>query len=53
MDEGLRFKQELIGEVAKVDAYRERLLTDLEARGVNPKYLSEMKNVDVAKYINR
>lgn len=53
LDEGTRFRQELIREEAKCSAIRDKMVRDLEKKGVNPAYLGEMKNVNILKLINR
>ena len=52
-DVGLRRRQEYVAEEAKLCAIRDKMLRDMEAAGVNPKYLGEMKNIDIAKAIRR
>ena len=32
---------------------RDKMIEDMEAKGINPKYLGEMKNVDIRKMLNR
>lgn len=43
LDEGTRFRQELIREEAKCSAIRDKMVADLERKGVNPAYLGEMR----------
>ena len=50
---GPNIHQELIREEAKLKVIRDKMVADLEAQGVDPKYLSEMKNVDVGKMLRR
>lgn len=52
-DEGYRLRQEFVREEARVAVIRDKLVQDLEYKGVNPKYLTEMKNCDISKIINR
>jgi hypothetical protein len=52
-DIGLRRRQEYIREEAKLKVIRDKMLKDMEEAGVNPKYLGEMKNIDIAKAIRR
>lgn len=42
-EEGRRLKQEAAAEVANLEAIRNRLIADLEAKGVAPKYLTHMR----------
>lgn len=50
---GLNIHEELIREEAKLKVIRDKMVADLEAQGVDPKYLSEMKMVDVGKMLRR
>lgn len=50
---GPNIHQELIREEAKLKVIRDKMVADLEAQGVDPKYLTEMKNVDVGKMLRR
>jgi len=52
-DIGLRRRQEYVREEAKLKVIRDKMLKDMEEAGVNPKYLGEMKNIDIAKVIRR
>jgi hypothetical protein len=52
-DEGTRARQQAIADIARLSAVRDKMVSDLEAKGVNPKYLTEMKNVDIAKILLR
>jgi len=52
-DEGTKFRQELIAEEAKLSVIRDKMVRDLEAKGANPKYLSEMKTVDIGRMLRR
>lgn len=36
-----------------MEAIREKMVADLEKQGVNPRYLTEMKAVDIKKILNR
>ncbi len=51
--EGDRYRQERIAEVAKLDVIRNNMVKKLEEAGVNPAYLSEMKNADILTMINK
>lgn len=46
-------KQDLLKEEARLSVIRDKMIQDMEAKGVNPKYLGEMKNVDIKKLLNR
>jgi hypothetical protein len=50
-ENGSKFKSDLRLEEEKLKIIRESMVRDLEAKGVNPKYLSEMKNVDIGKLL--
>ena len=50
---GASNKQDLLREEARLSVIRDKLIEDMEAKGVNPKYLGEMKNVDIRKLLNR
>lgn len=52
-DEGYRLRQEAVREEAKFGVIRDKLVEELAQKGVNQKYLQEMKNVNVAKILNR
>ena len=52
-DEGTRARQQAVADIARLSAVRDKMVSDLEAKGVNPKYLTEMKNVDIAKILLR
>jgi hypothetical protein len=52
-DEGTKYRQERLSEIAKLATIRDKMVHDLELKGVNKKYLAEMKAVDIAKMINR
>ena len=46
-------RTELIREEEKLRIIRDKMVRDLESQGVNPKYLSEMRNVDIGKMLRR
>lgn len=48
-DEGQKLKDEFAAERAKLGAIRDKMVDDLLKKGVNPKYLSEMKMCDIQK----
>lgn len=52
-DDGSNIRTELIKEEAKLSIIRDQMVKDLIAQGVNPKYLSEMRNVDIGKILKR
>ena len=52
-ENGSRNKDELRREEEKLKAIRDKMVRDLENKGVNPKYLAEMKNVDISKILKR
>jgi hypothetical protein len=52
-NEGTEFRQETIKDEAKLSAYRDRMVADLESQGVNPRYLAEMKTFDIGKFLRR
>lgn len=51
--EGARAQQELIADQAKFETIREQMIRDLEHKGVNPRYLSEMRNLNIGKLLRR
>ena len=53
MDNSGNIREELIREEAKLAVIRDQMVKDLVAQGVNPKYLSEMRNVDIGKILKR
>lgn len=52
-DEGTKFMQDLLREESKLKTIRDKMVDDLERKGVDPRYLSEMRNVDIAKILKR
>jgi len=48
-EEGQKLKDEFSSERAKLGAIRDKMVEDLMHKGVNPKYLSEMKMCDIQK----
>ena len=52
-DLGTRRRQELIREENRLAVIRENMVKDLQAKGVNPKYLGELKHVDIRKTLMR
>ena len=51
--DGDRIRKEKIAEVTKLDVIRKNMVKKLEDAGVNPAYLSEMKNADITAMINK
>eukprot|EP01039_Chlorochromonas_danica_P009593 gene9593-10603_t len=51
--DGTTIREDLIREEEKLRVIRDRMVRDLESQGVNPKYLSEMRNVDIGKILRR
>lgn len=52
-EEGSGNRAEFIKESTKLETIRQKMVEDLEAEGVNPDYLTEMKNLDIKKILNR
>lgn len=52
-DGGPNIREEIIREEQKLKVVRDKMIRDLEAQGVNPKYLSEMRNLDIGKFLRR
>ena len=52
-EEGSGNRAEFITESTKLETIRQKMVKDLEAEGVNPDYLTEMKNLDIKKILNR
>jgi len=48
-EEGKKLKQEYALERVKLSTIRDHMIKDLEKKGINPKYLSEMKRCDITK----
>ena len=48
-EEGRRLKEEFASERAKLEAIRDCMVEDMLKKGINPKYLSEMKMCDIQK----
>ena len=53
VQEGTKFMQDLLREESKLKTIRDKMVTDLEKKGVDPRYLSEMRNVDIGKILKR
>lgn len=52
-EEGSGNRANFIAESTKLETIRQKMVKDLEAEGVNPDYLTEMKNLDIKKILNR
>lgn len=53
VDDGSNVHQQLIKEEAKLKVIRDQMVQDMLAQGINPKYLGEMRNVDIGKILKR
>jgi len=53
LNDGNRFRQDLIRDEEKFKVIRDRMVEDLISKGVNPRYLTEMKHIDVGKILKR
>ena len=51
--EGRKFQADIIREEAKLKVIRDKMVNDLIGQGVNPRYLSEMQNVNIGKILKR
>ena len=52
-EEGVLYRQQRLAELAKVTAIRDRMVNELQEKGVGTKYLAEMKLVDIEKAVNK
>lgn len=52
-EEGAGSREKFIHDLSKLETIREKMVGDLESQGVNPRYLSEMRAVDIKKILNR
>merc|ERR1712230_250752 len=48
-EEGRRLREEFAAERAKLETIRDKMVSDMEKKGVNAKYLTEMKAADIQK----
>jgi len=48
-DDGKKLRDEFAAERAKLEAIRDKMVHDMEKKGINPKYLTEMKMADIQK----
>merc|ERR1712190_214939 len=48
-EEGKRLKQEYAAERVRLETLKEHIIADMEKKGANPKYMSEMKRTDINK----
>jgi len=53
MEEGHRFRQALISDEARFSIIRDQMVDDLQRKGVDTKYLGEMRQLDVGKILRR
>lgn len=53
LDEGRKLKNEFAAEKAKFEAIRDKMVDDMEKKGYNPRYLSEIRSTDIEKLQNR
>ena len=51
--EGRKFQEDIMREESKLKVIRDQMVSDLISQGVNPRYLSEMQNVDIGKILKR
>ena len=51
-NESIQLRQEKLSDVTKFTTIRDKMVKDLAEKGVNPKYLTEMKQVDIDKLVN-
>lgn len=52
-EEGAKLREEEEKELAKLALLQEHMVHDLELKGIDPRYLAEMKAVDIAKMLKR
>lgn len=52
-EQGAKIKDAELLEIAKMKAMQEEMMRSLDAKGINPKYLSEMKAVNIEKALKR
>jgi hypothetical protein len=50
---GPNLRDELIKECAKLEVIREKMISDLMEQGVESRYLSELRNVNIEKIVKR
>ncbi len=50
---GTNHHQHLIREEARLSALRDKMISELTAKGINGRYLSEMRNLDIGKILRR
>ncbi|KAJ1437730.1 tumor suppressor, Mitostatin-domain-containing protein [Ochromonadaceae sp. CCMP2298] len=53
IDVGSNLRQELIVEEAKLATIRDLMVKDLITQGINPRYLGEIRNMDIGKILKR
>lgn len=52
-DEGTKRRQDRLADITKLSLIRDKMVRDLEEKGVATKYLAEMKGLDIARMIDR
>jgi len=52
-DDAAASREAIIREEERLKVIRDRMVAELEAQGVNPKYLTEMKHFDIGKVLRR
>ena len=52
-EEGAKMRVDEAQELVRLTALQERMVHQLEMKGVDPKYLAEMKAVDISKMMKR
>ena len=51
-EEGRKLKQEALAERARLEAIRDHMIKDMEKKGINPRYLGEMRRTDIGRLQN-
>jgi len=52
-EEGLKAKEKMALERAKLEAIRDKIVQDMKLKGVNEKYFGEMRSLDIEKFLLR
>lgn len=52
-DEGRKIKENKEIERTKLEAIRDKMVSDMKAKGVNEKYFGEMKSMDIDKFLRK
>ena len=50
---GANHHQHLVREEARLSAMRDKMISELTAKGINGRYLSEMRGLDIGKILRR